>query len=140
MKRLLLAKAKKGMTFGAALLVLFIVCFGGLVCYVASQKVRGEKTYFEKLSFVLQPGKSWRVGVPIGVEGEFRMSYSSDGPAKVHLGTAGTSFIDVVTTGKQTFSFRVRPSMGVVEVLIQNPHKDLSITIADLTCVVQYEY
>jgi len=137
---LLLLEARKGMTFAAALLVLFIASFGGIVYYIASQKVRGEKTYFEKLSFVLQPGKSWRVGVPIGIEGELQISYSSNGPARIYLGTAGTSFIDTVTTGKQKFSFRVNPSMGVVDVLIQNPHKNLSITIAELTCVVHYEH
>lgn len=128
------------MTFAAALLVLFVICFGGMVYYVASQKVRGEKTYFEKLSFVLQPGKAWRVGVSINVEGELQISYSSDGPAKVYVGTSGTSFIDVVTIGKQKFSFRVKPSMGIVDVSIQNPHKDITISIAELTCVSQYEY
>lgn len=140
MRGLLLLKEKKGITFAAALLVLLVICFGGMVYYVASQKVRGEKTYFEKLNFVLHPGKAWRVGVPISIEGELQISYTSDAPAKVYLGTSGTSFMDVLTIGKQKFSFRVNPSMGVIEVSIQNPHKDISITIAELACVLQYEY
>lgn len=126
------------MTLAAGILVLFIVCFTGAVYYVASQKVGGEKTYFRMLGFTLDPGKSWRVGLPIVTEGKLVVTYSSDGPVRIWLGNAKITLVDQLTVGNQRFVFHVDRSADIIDILVQNPHKDVKIVIANLTCILEY--
>lgn len=128
----------RGITFAATLLLMFIVCFVSLVAYVSSQRVGGQKTYFEGLSFTLGPGKLWRVGVPVGIEGELRLSYVSDGPVRVYMKTDETHLMDKMTEGTQRLDIPISRSMKIIEVGLENLHKNQNVAVANLTCTLKF--
>lgn len=131
-------RSTKGISFAAALLLIFTVCFVSLIAYVSSQKVEGQKTYFERLSFNLSPGKLWRVGVPVGIEGELRLSYASDGPIRVYMKADETRLVDKMTEGTQGLTIPVSRSMKIIEVGLENLQKNQNITVVNLTCTLKF--
>ncbi len=132
------SRAKKGITLPAAILILFIICFGATIYHLVSQKVPGEKSYVEGLSFKLEAGKQWRIGLPIDRSGKLRVSFSSDYPVAIRLGTSSVCFVDTTTSGDQSYTFQVDPAMRVVDVWMQNPKAGMRVTVANLTCTLRY--
>jgi hypothetical protein len=131
-------RGTRGVSFAAALLVTFIVCFVGFIAYVSSQRVEGQKAYFEGVSLSLCPGKLWRVGVPVGIDGELRLSYASDGPVRVYMKTDEARLVDKLTEGTQSFNLPVSRSMKIVEIGLENLQKNQNVSVVKLTCTLKF--
>jgi len=127
--------SRKGITFAAALLVIFIVVFVGFLSYLALSAPPTQKTYFENLDFTIEPYKKWRVGVPIAFEGNLGLSFTSDYSIRVYAKYSNMYLLDKVTRGNQQFTMRVNPSMGVIEVAIVNLY-NATIAVSDVTCTL----
>jgi hypothetical protein len=131
---------KKGITFAAAILVIFVVIFVGALAYIASPTdgpADSKKAYFEDLNFKLDPHKLWHVGVPVSTEGNLNLSLTSDNSVRVYarLEDGGTFLLDKVTSGYQQFVIHVVPSMRTIEVAVVNL-EDAPVTVSGLTCVL----
>ena len=129
---------KRGITFAAAILVIFIVIFVGLIAYLTAPTQTAAdttKAYFEDLNFKLDSNKLWHVGVPIKTEGNLNISLTSDGPVRVYAKYGNTYLIDKVTVGHQTLIAHVDPSMNIIEVAVVN-QRNATVSINHLTCVL----
>jgi hypothetical protein len=129
---------KNGNAFAGVLLILFIVLFVVFLAYIASPAEappKEQKTYFENLSFALETGKTWRVGVPIAFDGTLHLSFASNDSIRVFAKNQNRYLIDSVTGGHKDYFIHVTVSMGVVEVALTNAHSK-TVEITELTCVL----
>lgn len=126
---------RKGITFAAALLLIFIILFVGFLAYLALTTPATQKTYFENLDVTIEPHKRWHLGVPIVFEGNLRLSFTANYSIRVYAKYSNTYLIDKVTQGSQDLVMRVNPSMGVVEVALVNLY-DATISVSGVTCTL----
>jgi hypothetical protein len=127
--------SKKGITFGAALLVFFIIAFVGFLAYVTLSAPPVQKTYFENLRFTIEPYKKWHVGVPIAAEGNLRLSLTTEDSVRVYAKYSNMYLLDKVTRGHQEFTMRVDPSMDIIEVAIVNLY-NATVEVSHATCTL----
>jgi hypothetical protein len=127
--------SRKGITFAAALLVIFIIVFVGFLACVMVPAPSYQKTYFEKLSMKLEPYKLWHVGVPITAEGNLRLSFTSNNSVRTYAKYSNLYILNQVTVGHQEFTMRVNPSMALIEVAIVNLY-NATVVISDVTCIL----
>ena len=130
--------SNKGITFAAAILVIFIVIFGAVIAYLAQptdSTANAKTTYFEDLNFKIDPNKIWHVGVPITEEGNLNLSLTSNNPVRVYAryGNGGTYLLDKVVSGHQQFVMHVDPTMRTIEVAVVN-QQNATVAVSGLTC------
>jgi hypothetical protein len=131
-------RGRKGVTFAAVALLVFIVLFVGALAYLTSpvkDNVTTQKNYFEDLNFTLGPHKEWRVGVPVAYDGNLRLSLTSNSSVRVYAKYGQTYLVDKVTAGHQEFAMQVGLSMGIIQVNILNT-MNVTVAITGLTCVL----
>ena len=131
--------AKRGNAFAGVLLIACLVLLVVFLAYVTSVPVeaptRGEKTYFENLDFALGTDKIWHVGVPVAFDGKLHLSFTSNDSVRVYAKTNSGYVLDSVSIGRGDYLFQVTVSMGIVEVGLMNPDKNI-VLISELTCVL----
>ena len=125
----------KGVTFAAALLVIFIVVLVGFLAYMAVSTPPVQKTYFENLGFTIEPHKEWHVGVPVAFDGDLRLSFTTDFPVRVSVQYGETYLLDQTTQGPKEFTMGVSSGMGVLDLVIVNL-TNATVTVAGATCTL----
>jgi hypothetical protein len=129
---------RRGITFAAALLLIFIILFVAALVYLnspPSESVSTQKTYFEGVDFTLVPQKSWRVGVPISNEGNLQLSLTSNSSVRVYEEYGQTYLFDMTVQGQRQFTSHVSPAMGIVQVAIVNPF-NATVVVTNATCTL----
>lgn len=126
---------KKGITFAAALLVIFVISFVGFLAYVTVSAPPSQKAYFENLSFTIEPYNKWHVGVPIAAEGNLRLSFTTEDSIRVYAKYGDMYLLDQVTRGHQDFTMKVNPSMAIIELAMVNLY-NATISVSDVTCAL----
>ena len=140
-KRLGKKKQTRTNMVAAGILVVFIVVFVGMLAYLTyptGGTADSKKTYFEELSFNLDPHKLWRVGVPVSIQGTLNVTLTSNNSVRVYARLEGGAYLlDKVASGSQQFIIQVDPSMGMIEVGVVNL-ENAPVTVSGLSCVLTY--
>ena len=128
--------SRRGITFAAAILLIFTVAFVGYLAYMAATALpAGQKSYFEDLDFSIQPYGLWHVGVPIDRTGNLHLSFMTTLPVRVYAKYSNMYLLDRITNGPQNFTMPVDPSMSVIEVAFVNLYNS-TMTVTNATCTL----
>jgi hypothetical protein len=126
---------RRGITFAAAILLVFTIALVGFLAYMAVTTPSGQKAYFENLEFAIQPYKIWHVGVPIEMSGNLQLSFTTELPIRVYAKYSNMYLLDRITSGPQDFTMKVDPSMSIVEVAFVNLY-NTTMTVDNATCTL----
>jgi hypothetical protein len=127
---------QKGMTTALAILIVFIVLFGGAMAYLASPlpgTLPPSHNYFTDLSFELNASKTWRVAVPISQDGQLHLSISSEYPVQLYVKNSNSYMLNILVTGDHNYTLPVTEAMGMLEVGVTNIGSQPAI-VQEFTC------